>query len=372
MQSKGEGSVWNKAAIAGGIIGMMVILSACTSSDGVKAPHKEPEKSIIAESLEEEGFVENVGWLTDSEILTVATKDETTRLSKYNIYTGSQKTIFETGSSYVTSSISPDKKSIYVQTSPGSYLATVTYIDPDGRSIFEQDIPSYDISFAWNEFSPGEMLLTSFAEDWSFEVSLVDINNKNVSTLDMDQPFVQWKSDDAVIFQDWPTEDIALNAPLMEESLLDGKRTMIAEKLIHFNQFSDSLMTIKGTDEKGIFEYRFLSPEGDEQSTFTQSLLSRYSDWLVPYYDMIEGKGRFLTFTANGKGAADTDTDGFSLKEWDIFSGKEKVLFTDLPLEPLTCAPKGNACLYGNQLEKVISLVNRNIIHLLSVKGVQL
>lgn len=347
-------------------------LAACQSEETQNSPSekvKAEKKELMANHLPVEGFIENVGWLSNSEILTVRDEGGGTSFYIYNLYDGSSKKIYEVNSSYVSASISPDMKKIFIHSSPVSYSAQVTIIDKTGEVEYQKDVPSYDLTHSWNRFNEDVLLMTSFNEDWSFQVFEINLKKKIMEPIEVEEPFVQWQSKSSILFQDWDSNELSVSAPLISQNILNHEKEMIVEDSVHFNQFVDSLLSVHSLEDKGPFTYQFIHSNGEIQSEFTVVLLSRYSDWLIPYYDMIEKDGRLITFVANEPGSFDTYTGTFSLKSWDTVSGKEKVLFEDLPLEPIRCSPDGEFCLYGNQLEKVINLKKPDIIHLLKEEG---
>ena len=347
-------------------------LPACQSDETQTPPSEKvsaEKKELMANHLPVDGFIENVGWLSNSEILTVKDEGGVTSFFIYNLYDGTSKKIYEVNSSYVTASISPDMKKIFIHSSPASYSAQVTIIDATGEIQFQKDVPSYELTHSWNQFSEDVLLMTSFSEDWSFQVFEINLENKTMNPIEVEQPFVQWQSESSILFQDWSSNELSVSAPLISQNILNNEKKMIVEDSVHFNQFDGSLLSVHSGEDRMPFTYQFIDTNGEIQSEFTVELLSRYSDWLIPYYDMIEKDGRLITFVANEPGAFDTYTGTFSLKSWDTVSGKENVLFEDLPLEPIQCSPDGGFCLYGNQLEKVIDLKKPNIIQLLKEEG---
>ena len=347
-------------------------LAACQSAETQNSPSEKVnavKKEVQANHLPADGFIENVGWLSNSDILTVRDEGDVTSFYSYNLYDGRSEKIYEVNSSYVSASISPDMKKIFIHSSPVSYSAQVTIIDETGEVQFQKDVPSYDLTHSWNRFNEDVLLMTSFSEDWSFQVYEINLEKKTMDAIEVEQPFVQWQSKSSILFQDWSSDELSVSAPLISQNILDNEKEMIVEDSVHFNQFDDSLLSVHSGEDKGPFTYQFIHPNGEIQSEFTVELLSRYSDWLIPYYDMIEKDARLITFVANEPGSFDTYTGTFSLKSWDTVSGKEKVLFEELPLEPIQCSPDGESCLYGNQLEKVIDLKEPNIVQLFNKEG---
>ncbi|NMH69686.1 hypothetical protein HF072_12935 [Bacillus sp. RO3] len=351
----------------------ILLLSACQPEETQTSPpekEKPKTKEISAGTFSSDRFVENIGWLSDTEILSVQLgEDGKPSFYIYHLYDGTNTKIYEIPSSFVGASISPDKEKILIHSAPVTYSAKVTIIDRKGQELFQEDVPSYELTHSWNPFNENALLITSFSEDWSFQVYSIDLKKAVMDPIDAEQPFVQWKSESSILFQDWNAEEISVSAPLMSRNVFNGEKDMIVESTIHFKQFTNSLLSVTPLEEDGPFTYRFITSSGEIQSEFTADLLSRYSDWFVPYYDMIEEKGRLITFTATEPGSFDMYTGTFSLKEWEISSGNEILLVEDLPLEPIQCSPNGEYCLYGNQLEKVIDLTDSTIIQLLTEEG---
>ncbi len=350
----------------------MLGLAACQAGETSSSPSTKVQaepKEIKANILPTDGFIENVGWLSNSEILSVKNGDDATSFYNYNVYDGSKEKIYEIPSSYVSASISPDREKILIQSAPSSYSAQVTIIDQSGGVLFQENVPSYELTYSWNHFNENTLLMTSFGEDWSFQVFQINIEENTMDPIEVDQPFVQWQSESSVLFQEWDAAEVSVSAPLIAQNIFNDKKEMVVDASIHFNQFNDTLLSIFSREEEGTFTYQFITSNGEVQSEFTVELLSRYSDWLVPYYDMIEGGNQLITFVANEPGSFDTYSGTFSLQKWDTASGKESVLLEDLPLEPIQCQQNGESCLYGNQLEKVINLKKSTIVQLLKEEG---
>ncbi|WP_064091507.1 YqgU-like beta propeller domain-containing protein [Rossellomorea aquimaris] len=349
-----------------------ILLSACQSKETTTSLPQKSEAPVIKEVKMEgqssKGFIENIDWVSESEILTVKKEENQTALYIYDVFEGSSRKIYET-SSYVLSAVSPDKEKIIIHSAPTTYSAELSIIDLNGTILFQDEIPSYELTYSWSKYDESRLLITSFAEDWSFQVFLLDLQSKTMDLLQIDQPFLHWRSDVEVLFQDWNEEDISVSAPLVSKNILDNEEQLVVESSIHFNVFNKQILAVVPTNEEDRFTYQFITQDGKVDSHFEVSLLSRYSDWLIPYYDMIEDKDQLLTFVANEPGVFDTYNGTFSLRSWNAKTGEETILYKELPLEPIKCSPTGTYCLYGNQLEKIIDLKNTTIIQLVKEEG---
>jgi hypothetical protein len=348
----------------------LLLLQACQSQT-IKPAEEEtrqnkPEKIIKESSISSKTFKENIDWISDSEVLTVKEKEGSAALYITDVFTGESEKIYDIPASYVHSMVSPDRDKILIHSAPATYTAMITLVDLTGKELYKEDIPSYELSYEWNRFDTNKLLITSFAEDWSFDVYELDLNASELKVIDVEQPFLKWNSDVSVLYQDWDKDELSVSAPLVSKNLLDGKKEIIDSSSIHFEQFPGFLLSVHAGEEAvPAFSYQFISDTGEVLAQYEADLLSRYSDWFIPYYDMIDKREELITFQANNTGSFDTYSGTFSLKRWNVPEGSTKTLFEDLPLDPIQCSPQGLYCLYGKQLEKVINLNNPSIIQLL-------
>ncbi|MGR3765013.1 YqgU-like beta propeller domain-containing protein [Rossellomorea sp. NS-SX7] len=358
------------------IVFSLIFMASCqaqvteTPPPGENSQEKQASKKIKENSIHSEKFIENVDWLSDDEVLTVTEEEGEAAFYVTNVFDGGSEKIYQSPSSYVHSVVSPDKDKILIHSAPATYSAMITIIDLNGKVYYQDEVPSYELSYEWNEFNTDKLLITSFAEDWSFEVFELDLRTSQLQMVDVEQPFLKWDSDVSILYQDWNSEEISVSAPLVSKNILDGKKETIDSSSIHFERFPEYLLSVHESEGgDGEFNYQFISENGEIVSQFHMKLLSRYSDWFIPFYDMIEDKNELITFQANESGSFDTYSGTFALKKWDVMKGSEVTLIDDLPVEPIQCSPKGSYCLYGNQLEKVINLKDSAIIALVKKEG---
>jgi hypothetical protein len=331
---------------------------------------KQEQLEVNGSGIPSETFVENIDWLSDREILTVKNENGAAALYRTDIFKGVSEKIFDIPYDYVHSVISPDKSKILIHSAPAAYSAVITIIDLRGKEIYRGEIPSSELTYVWNPFNTEKLLITSFAEDWSFEVYELDLNSPEMRSLDVEEPFLKWNSEVSVLYQDWNSDEISISAPLVSQNILDGKKETIDPASVHFESFPHFLLSVHGKEQKDDgFIYQFINEHGEILSEFQAALLSRYSDWFIPFYDMIEDKDELITFKANEAGSLDTYSGTFSLERWDVTEGSEETLIPDLAAEPLQCSPDGSHCLYGNQLEKIITIDDASIIELVKEEG---
>ncbi|OAT84228.1 hypothetical protein A6P54_02740 [Bacillus sp. MKU004] len=358
------------------LLGSLIMLAGCQSKitdapqTGEQNPQKQEPLKVIGKSISSDTFIENIDWLSDREILTVIEEKGEAALYITDVFKGDKEKLAEIPSSYVRSMVSPDKSKILIHSAPATYSAMITIIDLDGKEIYRNEIPSSELTYVWNAFNTDKLLITSFAEDWSFEVFELDLNSPELRLLDVEEPFLKWNSEVSVLYQDWNSEEISISAPLMAQNILDGKKETIDTASVHFERFPHSLLSVHDNENKDDrFMYQFINENGEILSEFQATLLSRYSDWFIPFYDMIDNNDEMITFKANEAGSYDTYSGTFSLEKWNVTDGSEETLMTGLAAEPLQCSPAGTHCLYGNQLEKIIDTNDAFIIELVKEEG---
>jgi hypothetical protein len=110
--------------------------------------------------------------------------------------------------------------------------------------------------------------------------------------------------------------------------------------------------------------YSFYKTGRKEIFHFSTPQLSRFSDWLVPFYDFNEKNGEFITLSPLESGDADSYSKGFNLIIYNLKKQTSKTLLKGLKNEPLKCSPSGNDCLYGNNFEKIIDFNEKKIINI--------
>jgi hypothetical protein len=361
------------------VVVLTLLLSACTeqAQQEPKAPvntnkNKPPQSNVTEKewklpiTVPEGEYYKSAGWLTDHEILYVTNLEQTSSIYRYQLLTGKSELIYKSNAPIVNAQISPSKKYILIHSSPSSYEGIVTIIDTTRTVQVSQSIPSYELLFEWNTYNESEVLISKFNEDWSFEVLLLDINNDAVSELSLPQPFVKWTGNHKFAFLNWDDNNPALYAPLLERELGQVEGKALFPAILQFSTYHNMLLAISAnaTDNPQA-TYSFFDQDLTEVFTFTSPLLSRFSDWLIPYYDYDAVKRQFAALKPKKSVEADAYMDGFDLEIYDIKNQSSRVIMSGLENEPLQFSPSGEALLFGNRFEKVIDLPKKKIIELI-------
>lgn len=322
---------------------------------------------IPIEIGEQEEFNKSAGWLSDSEILYVSNQgDSSSLLYSYNLGTGKETLLYRSAQPIITAVPSPEKTKVLIH-SAASEKGILTIIDLTGKELYSTSIHSYELTFEWNPFDENLIVTSAFTEEWDFSSYLLDLRENKTDELNLPEPFVRWISEDVLVYQEWGEDGISLKAPLRSVSLKENKTETLLEDVYQFDSIGSYLMTVKVNDEEEIQElglYTFFR-EGDKTiANIKAPLLTSFSGWVVPFYDLMDNGKEFIYLRATEQGEADLYDGGFNLMRYHLDSGKEEVLFNQMANEPLSCSPSGEMCLYGFQFEKVLNIETKEMIEL--------
>ncbi|WP_369389613.1 hypothetical protein [Mesobacillus selenatarsenatis] len=315
---------------------------------------------------EQEEFYKSAGWLSDSEILYISNNGEgTSLLYSYNLGTGKASLLFRSEQPIITAVPSPEKKKVMIH-SAASEEGLLTVIDLTGKELYSTSIQSYELTFEWNPFDENLLVVSAFTEDWDFSSYLLDLRDNNLKEIKLPEPFVRWISEDVLVYQKWDEDGISLDAPLRTFSLKENKTETLLEDVYQFDSQGPYLMTVKvdeeENEESGL--YAFFRNGDKSVGSIEAPLLTSFSGWVVPFYDLMDNGKNFIYLRATEQGEADLYDGGFDLLRYHLDSGNEEVIFTEMANEPLSCSPSGEMCLYGFQFDKVLNIETNEIIDL--------
>ncbi|MDP4107159.1 MAG: hypothetical protein Q8935_19675 [Bacillota bacterium] len=354
------------------------LINACSlqSNTNLLSPPKKVERSHANKpnhsfkwklpiSIPDGEFFKVGGWLSDDDLVYITNNEQTSTLYRYQLSSGKSKVLFKSEYPIGDVQISPSKKNILIQSAPSSYEGKITIIDAQGNEKYSQIIPSYQLAFEWNPYQETQVLISKFQEDWTFQVLLVDFEQKITKELSLPQPFLKWIGKDELGYLNWDHNQQKLFAPLVFRSLGDASVQTIFPKVFQFSAFKNMMMTITvKTQENTKANYSFYDQKLHLIYDFTIPQLTKFSDWLVPYYDFNEAKQQFITLRPLKSTEADTYKEGFQLVVYHLNSKNSTVLLDGLENEPISLSPSGDACLYGNRFEKIIDLPTKKITNI--------
>lgn len=351
-----------------------VVLSACSLQSN-PSPHPSTKQDIPKDKIVNSKqwkwplavpvgeYFTSSGWLSDDKVVYITNQAQSSFVYAYNLFTGKSELLYKSEQPIVTAEISPAKNFLLIHTAPSTYQGKVTIIDRKGKVQWKGEIPSYELSFEWNPYDESQILVTAFNEDWSYRIYLVDLQEESSRIFEASQPFLKWLNEKEIGYLNFDNDRPSLFAPLVLQSLSGDVKQTALQKVYQFNAFKNSVLmiTVEDEDRSRAF-YTFYDKMLKKQSAFSMPLLSRYSDWLIPYYDYSQATGQFFSLQPVTSGEADTYKGGFNLVAHRIQTNRSTVLLKGLSNEPISCSPSGKACLYGASYDKLIDTVAKKVI----------
>lgn len=304
------------------------------------------------------GMNKGIGWLNNNEIIYLSEYPEGANLFQYDLKTGNSILLFESKYPVISTIISSDRKNILIHTSPSTYKGLITIINDHGEILFTKEFPSFEMVFEWNRYNSNQLLITTFQEDWSFTHYLIDVEKKDLKQMDIRKPFGKWTGENKLAFLDWDENDISLLAPLVQKEL-DRGEVLLKERVSYFDSSFNTLFTVYADQGLKEAEYAFYTNEMKELAIFKVPVLSSYSGWVVPNYELAADHQYFLSMIPYESTEADTYWDGFQLVSFNLKNSEKEVILEHTENVPLTCSPNLQYCLIGYQFEKLLHLQNK-------------
>ncbi len=356
----------------------MLFLAGCTvnkepEQHSLKNHQKETIKEAIPPAfldqelklpvqIEEGQFNSVSSWLNNEEIVYITNVGLGSHVYTYNIYTGKNQLIFESESPVSSVIASPSGERLLVHTVPTTFEGIITIIDRYGKEIMSERMEAFDFVFEWNPYDEDQLLLSSFTESWDFSTYQMNLKEKKLIPIPLKEPFAGWKSKDELVFLDWGQEEALLFAPLKKKFIFSEQDDTILDNVYNMKAIENLIMTITVPNDKiNESAYTFLSSDLNKLTVLNIPHLTRFSDWLIPYFDFDE-KDHFYTFAPKYSSEADTYAEGFQLLSLNIENGEKTVVFEKMENEPLSCSPNGSHCLYGFYYEKLINMDSKDIM----------
>jgi hypothetical protein len=314
-------------------------------------------------SISEGEFNSVIGWLSDDEIVYMTNIDGGSNLYRYNLIKGNSELLYKSKNPIVTSLISPDQERVLIHSAPSTYEGQVTIITNGGEERFNKEFPSVEMGFEWNQYNTNQLIITAFKEDWSFTNYFLEINKKEMNAIEIRKPFSKWTGENKIAFLDWNENDISLLSPLIQKEF-SKPETLLKEDIFQFDTFINNILTITVDSSVQKAKYTFYNENMEELSVLNAPVLSSYSGWIVPSYEISSDEKEFLTMIPMESAEADTYRGGFQFISFNIKSGEKMVIMENTENVPFTCSPNKMHCLMGYQYEKLFSLENKKMVQL--------
>lgn len=348
---------------------MIFPLTSCQGKEGmqnVPSPsvhHRDRPSltdSVTPLTVDKNTFQFIVGWLNEREILLYELREHHAYLSSYNVITGNRTDFFVFEEPIITAQLSPSRNYLLIHSSPTPYEAELNiFRTPTKEKIATVTIPSSEITYEWNPYSESKIFVTAFQEDWSYSTYVFEFLAENLIELDLSQPFAIWFDESALLILNWDWDEPNLSAPLVKVTQAGEEDLFPEEEFIHFQGKNNVFLGIQA-DKANLSsgEVTVFDKNLQKQLSFSIPLLTNFSGWEIPFYEILPGP-ILLMIEPNTGGEADIYNDGFRIVKRDF--SEEEVLLENMDNGPLVCAPDGKLCLTGYQLQNIIRIDEKTI-----------
>jgi len=314
----------------------------------------------------EEGKFEKVyGWMDGQTIVYSTNIQNHSNIYAYNLAEGKNRLIKKLESSITALHISPSGEYLLIRSPFSPTEMLISIIQKSGEELYSEKIEAFDVAIEWNPYNEQRVLISTFTEDWqsqSFDLSLAD---KKRTEIKLSNPFSYWYDENRLIYLNWNQNDVSLFANVFTKDLLSEVEKEVLSSIFHMDTFKRSIMTIKiDQDSMSEASYYFYDQELNSIGSFKTPTLTRFSDWLIPYYDFNEKENIFISFQPIQNGEVSTYNQGFQLFKYELNHNEKKSIMEGLENEPLSCSPEGDLCLYGYYFEKLIDLDRKIVLKL--------
>lgn len=350
----------------------MIALYACEShqpnGEGKPNDHREgqlqKEREIQPAKVESEYFQQVAGWFDQETIIYIRNMSQGAEMILYNLYNGQAQTFFRANAPIVQIIPNKDLELFFIQTTPSNYEAQIIVINRNAEIVYEKSFSSFDVFMKWNPYQVNQFFLTTFYEDWSYDTYMIDVNAGEEKKNIIPVPFIEWAGPNQVAYIDWNNEEPELSASLYTMDIEEQTKELISNDVIghaHSQSYTIFLKEDVMAVAHGVLAVNH--NEMDEiQFELNVPLVSQYSQWLFPYYEINDVDQLFYTFLPVD---IIDERPSFHLKRIDLEAKSESTVIENIANEPIELSPNGEFLLYGYRLEKLIDLKNEKIISII-------
>jgi len=316
------------------------LLIGCTQTKDAKTemqttenevPLEAQDLKILTTTKDEIRFV--VGWLNETTIMYVDHHAADDRLQSFELKTGEIHTIFTSSSIISEVKIHSSVPQLLVKTAKDSTEAIIHILDHDGNALNEVSVESSELEIQWNDIDASQILITAFAEDWSYDIIRYDANDDTLVAVELADPFPGWLGTEELVYME--------ETDLLKESLSTGEKTVLAKDVNQFYSAGGRVL-IETFDGEHI-RYFVLDTVGEEMNTW----LAEDDSFMMDQVVFMDENTLMMTVT-NQTEMMPTSflveiQDGKEVKRQELSEGGS-----------LDC--KGNRCLTGYNLDTWIDV----------------
>ncbi|GLB58189.1 hypothetical protein [Cytobacillus sp. NCCP-133] len=329
------------------------------------APPADDQKAMLVPIKDINGEFQGAnGWLSNEKIVYTVNAGTGSSVYIYDLFSGSQSLFYKSSAPIVAVTVSPNGKYVLIRSSPGTYESNLTVVKENGEAVLDKSLSAFDLAVEWNPYKEESLFVSSFTEDWDFTSYHLDIKTGNLEEIEIKEPFAKWADENNLLYLAWDSDNPSLFAPMIKRQISGDNETEILENIFQFDSEKNRVMTITvSSDEPDQAVYTFMDNRFQKQSVLAVPHLTRFSDWLVPYYDW--AGDQFITFQPLYSADSDTYAGDFQLISFNTNEGVKDILIEGMENTPISCSPNGKTCLAGFYLEEVIMLDSKDKVPLL-------
>jgi hypothetical protein len=361
-----------------GLVLVLLFITGCQPDTGSQEEIT-PEQSIpsdFKDSASEENpsilsitggsFDRVAGWLSDEEILYVTREQNQFKLNTYNLQTEKIENLQTMDDSILEVRIHPDLTRIAVVTSSNTLSATIHIFSLNGEQLDELTIESSEMYWDWNTNEPDKLFFSAFYEDWSFDSFVYSSETKELERVETSDPFGKWESVSSLNMIIWEDNDALTGGTIRKISSENMSfKDLPVQNIIYTESYNEVDMTVAISEDQQSFIYTLDYENGQKTATYELPAISNYSQWFIPEIEWLSD-GSLMTFEAKEPGLMDTISTTYSLVRLSVEN--EKTMHYEGPYQSFACAPAGDRCLVGMQLEELLKVENGEIIPWLEIK----
>lgn len=310
-------------------------------------------------------------WYDQNTLLYSTSDNGVSSLYLHNINTG-QHNLFYQGDEFIVKMEANTAYSLFaLQTFDKSGISHLRILNKMGKEIFSISDKMEDLQFIWNPYQADELIVTEFLPYLEFQLFHINVTNKEINKIQIDNPYVQWTNKDQIGYLDWNQNEPSFKAPLILFNINTSKAKKWLDDSIMFLSFEDLLVTIS-VDPKNIEKslYTFYeAASGEKLKEVVVPVLNTFSEsWWIPNHDY-DSKGKLFYYLAPYRSGNLTEyKEGFKLSVLSLVEDKEEVIKVIPNNVPIRLSPDGAWLLFGQQLEQILDVSNNKVYNLVNTK----
>ncbi len=306
-------------------------------------------------------------WYGNHEVLILVNDGISSRLEKYNFYTG-KRDVFYKSSDFIMQ-VQPNSNNTYVaiESKDISNNSILTILNAEGDMVLQKKIAVDFLELAWSPYAPSSLMVTSYYPSLQTTIEVMDLEQQEKQELHI-EPYVQWFSKDQVAYFDW-NNGASLQAPIKIYNIHSTTTQHLSQNAILFDSIPNYFMYMEFKED--VLNVKFVdSTTQNEVNSFDTPVLDSHAGYIwSPIFDWSSTSNLFFIFEAKQAGSLIDYNHGYQLIVYDVQAGKKQDVVSVDEITNLDCSPNGEWCLMGAQLENLVDINTGEIMKLVNEKS---